>query len=125
MKTAASFPDDVFNDADRLARKLGHSWSQLYTRALPEFVARHDPSSVTALRDAIVAEEQADDVLLARAGWGRIMGSLGPVAIVRGRHPPADGKGVRAREPSEQREPRALSRPNGYPPRRPCDVRRS
>jgi len=68
MKTAVSIPDDVFEDADRLARRLGHSRSQLYSRALREFVARHDPSSVTAALDAIVAEEPTVDAFVARAG---------------------------------------------------------
>ncbi len=69
MKTAVSIPDDVFEDADRLAHRLGHSRSQLYSRALREFVARHEPSSVTAALDAVVAEEEPSiDAFVARAG---------------------------------------------------------
>ncbi len=68
MKTAVSIPDDLFEDADRLARRLGHSRSQLYSRALRDFVARHEPSSVTAALDAVVAEESAVDAFVARAG---------------------------------------------------------
>ena len=43
MKTAVSIPDDVFEEAERLATELKTSRSQLYSRALQEFVARHAP----------------------------------------------------------------------------------
>lgn len=56
MKTAVSIPDDVFEDAERLALRLQTSRSQLYARALAEFVARHDDDSVTALMDQAVRE---------------------------------------------------------------------
>lgn len=68
MKTAISIPDDVFEDAERLARRLGHSRSQLYSRALREFVARYEPDHVTAALDVIVANEPKDDAFTARAG---------------------------------------------------------
>ena len=42
MKTAISTPDDLFEDAERLAGKLQTSRSKLYARALSEFVARHN-----------------------------------------------------------------------------------
>jgi metal-responsive CopG/Arc/MetJ family transcriptional regulator len=47
MKTAVSIPDEVFEEADRLARNLKTSRSDLYSRALKEFLARHAPDSVT------------------------------------------------------------------------------
>ena len=56
MKTAVSIPDDVFEDAERLASRLRTSRSQLYARALAEFVARHDDDRVTALMDQAVRE---------------------------------------------------------------------
>ena len=56
MKTAVSIPDDVFEDAERLASRLGTSRSQLYARALAEFVARHDDDRVTSLMDQAVRE---------------------------------------------------------------------
>ncbi len=49
MKTAVSIPDEVFQQADRLARRMGTSRSALYARALVEFVARHDTDRVTDL----------------------------------------------------------------------------
>ena len=68
MKTAISIPDDVFEDAERLARRLGHSRSQLYSRALREFVARHEPDHVTAALDAVVPDESSVEPFVARAG---------------------------------------------------------
>ena len=61
MKTAISIPDDVFTDADALARELKQSRSQLYTRAVREYVARHSADSVTAAIDALVASESGSD----------------------------------------------------------------
>jgi predicted transcriptional regulator len=56
MKTAVSIPDDVFEDAERLASRLQTSRSKLYARALAEFVARHDDDQVTSLMDQAVRE---------------------------------------------------------------------
>jgi predicted transcriptional regulator len=56
MKTAISIPDDVFEEAERLADRLQTSRSQLYTRALAEFVARHADDRVQAAMNAAVDE---------------------------------------------------------------------
>ncbi|MCL4206764.1 MAG: hypothetical protein KJ000_30130 [Pirellulaceae bacterium] len=56
MKTAISIPDDVFEEAERLADRLQTSRSQLYTRALAEFVARHDDDRVQAAMNAVIDE---------------------------------------------------------------------
>jgi metal-responsive CopG/Arc/MetJ family transcriptional regulator len=47
MKTAISIADTVYADAERLARRVKKSRSQLYTEAVAEYVARHDPEAVT------------------------------------------------------------------------------
>jgi predicted transcriptional regulator len=47
MKTAVSIPDDVFQQAEQLARRTETSRSALYARALAEYVARHAPDQVT------------------------------------------------------------------------------
>ena len=47
MKTAISIPDKVFAEAERLSRRLKKSRSQVYTEAVTEYVARHDPEAVT------------------------------------------------------------------------------
>ena len=56
MKTAISIPDDVFEEAERLVNRLRTSRSQLYTRALAEFIARHADDRVEAAMNAVVAE---------------------------------------------------------------------
>ncbi len=56
MKTAISIPDKVFEEAERLAERLQTSRSQLYTRAVAEFVARHDDDQVAAAMNRVVDE---------------------------------------------------------------------
>jgi metal-responsive CopG/Arc/MetJ family transcriptional regulator len=53
MKTAVSIPDDVFEEAERLARRMRKSRSQLYKHALAEYVARHAPEQVTEAMDRV------------------------------------------------------------------------
>lgn len=53
MKIAISIPDDLFQAAAHTARALGLSRSQLYTRAVREFVARHQGTVVTERLDAV------------------------------------------------------------------------
>ena len=47
MKTAVSIPDEVFEGAERLARRTRRSRSRLYGDALREYLARHTPEEVT------------------------------------------------------------------------------
>jgi len=47
MKTAISLPDEIFEEAERLARRLKKSRSELYREALAEYVARHDSEAIT------------------------------------------------------------------------------
>jgi metal-responsive CopG/Arc/MetJ family transcriptional regulator len=62
MKAAISIPDDVFADAERLARRLKKSRSRLYSDAVREYVARHAGDHVTEQLDAVVSDvgPQAD-----------------------------------------------------------------
>ncbi len=62
MKTAISVPDDIFADAERLAKRLKKSRSQLYSHALREFVARHADDRVTeALNEVVAAAGEVRD----------------------------------------------------------------
>jgi metal-responsive CopG/Arc/MetJ family transcriptional regulator len=54
MKTAVSIPDDVFEEAERLATELQTSRSQLYSRALRDYVARHAPDRLTEAMNRVV-----------------------------------------------------------------------
>lgn len=56
MKTAISIPDDLFADAERLARELNKSRSRLYGDAMREYLARHSAESVTEALDRLCDE---------------------------------------------------------------------
>ena len=60
MKTAISIPDDVFEDAEALARRLNKSRSEVYSRAVREYVAKHSSDEVTAALDLVCEEAQPD-----------------------------------------------------------------
>ena len=54
MKTAISLPQDVFEQADALARRTRRSRSQLVAEALREYVSRHAEDEITAQLDRTV-----------------------------------------------------------------------
>jgi len=56
MKTAISIPDDVYEGAERLARRTKRSRSRLFSDALKEYVARHAPDEVTEAMNRACAE---------------------------------------------------------------------
>jgi predicted DNA-binding protein len=56
MKTAVSIPDDLFERAEELARRLGKSRSQVYREALAEYVFRRERRSVTNALNELVEE---------------------------------------------------------------------
>ena len=56
MKTAVSIPDDVFEGAERLARRTNRSRSRLFSDALTEYLARHTPDEVTEAMDMALAQ---------------------------------------------------------------------
>ena len=56
MKTAVSVPNEVFERADRLAKQLEVSRSELYSRALREYLARHSADEVTQALDHLCEE---------------------------------------------------------------------
>jgi hypothetical protein len=54
MKVAVSIPDEVFAETEHLAKQLRASRSEIYSRALSEFVRRHAPDRVTELMNEVV-----------------------------------------------------------------------
>jgi metal-responsive CopG/Arc/MetJ family transcriptional regulator len=56
LKTAVSIPDEVFEETERLARRMKRSRSEIVSRALAEYVARHSPDRVTEAMDRALAE---------------------------------------------------------------------
>jgi metal-responsive CopG/Arc/MetJ family transcriptional regulator len=68
MKTAISIPDEIFEEAEALAHRAKRSRSELYARALSEYVARHAPDRVTEAMDRVLDEvNEVDDQLARRA----------------------------------------------------------
>jgi predicted transcriptional regulator len=55
MKTAVSLPDEVFQRAERLGKRLRKSRSALYGEAIAEYLARHDPDEITEALNAALA----------------------------------------------------------------------
>ncbi len=56
MKTAVSIPDDLFDGAERLARRTKRSRSRLFSDALREYLARHSPDKVTEAMNSACTE---------------------------------------------------------------------
>jgi metal-responsive CopG/Arc/MetJ family transcriptional regulator len=73
MKIAVSVPDDVFEEAERLARRMKRSRSEVYSRALAEYVARHTPDRVTEAMDRALAEISEPPDEFVRAASRRIL----------------------------------------------------
>ncbi|MDZ4197975.1 MAG: hypothetical protein U1E27_01675 [Kiritimatiellia bacterium] len=60
MKTALSIPDDIFEQGERLARRLRTSRSQLYARALVDFVVQHEEDKITSSMNEVLREMGAE-----------------------------------------------------------------
>jgi predicted transcriptional regulator len=73
MKTAVSIPDDVFEKAEHLARRMKKSRSQLFSNALEEYVARHAPDRVTETIDKLWAEIGTEPDPFVRVASRRIL----------------------------------------------------
>ena len=75
MKTAISLPDDLFESADALADRLGLSRSELYARAVEEYLARHRDEDVTGKLNEVYGEEPSGLDPELRRAQGRSVGS--------------------------------------------------
>ena len=53
MKTAISIPDPIFEAAEKLARRLGMSRSQLYSKAVDSLIEQYRYSGVRERLDAV------------------------------------------------------------------------
>jgi predicted transcriptional regulator len=73
MKTAISLPDEVFRDAERLAKRLKKSRSNLYTEAVAEYVARHEPEAVTEALNQLAKKLDAGPDEFASAAARRVL----------------------------------------------------
>ena len=78
MKTAVSLPDDLFQRAESTAKNLRVSRSELYARALTDFLARRDRESVTTKLNEVYGDfhaeldpglQRAQTLLLKKSEW--------------------------------------------------------
>ena len=63
MKTAISIPDDLHRAAERAAKRLGLSRSELYRRALGAFLQHHNDKLVTEVLDEIYGSDDSSSVV--------------------------------------------------------------
>lgn len=73
MKTAISIPNDVFETAESLAKRLKKSRSQIYSEAVAEYVARHDASAITERINAVCADVDTHPDPFAKAAARRTL----------------------------------------------------
>ena len=67
MKTAVSIPDELFESAEALARRLGMTRSELYAKALRDYLREHRGDGITERLDEVYgAEESGLDPVVAR-----------------------------------------------------------
>lgn len=59
MKIALSIPDELFDSAETLSKRLGLSRSRLYATALGDFVAKHQGTKITERLNAVYASEDS------------------------------------------------------------------
>jgi metal-responsive CopG/Arc/MetJ family transcriptional regulator len=59
MKTAISLPDHLFRAGDALAKRLKVSRSELYARALAEYLAKHRADQLTQRLNAVYGSEES------------------------------------------------------------------
>jgi hypothetical protein len=61
MKTAISVPDAVFRRVERATKRLGISRSELFTRAVVEFLAVQRDAAVTTSYDEAFGQDSGED----------------------------------------------------------------
>ena len=61
MKTAISIPDNLFNEADTTAKQLGLARSQLYVKAIKEFIEHHNKDRVMEKLNTVYSNQTKDD----------------------------------------------------------------
>jgi|HubBroStandDraft_3_1064219.scaffolds.fasta_scaffold1031870_2 metal-responsive CopG/Arc/MetJ family transcriptional regulator len=73
MKTVVSIPNELFDMAERLARRSGKSRSRLFSDALREYVARRSPDRITeAMGQGLAEIGESNDPFVAAASRRRL-----------------------------------------------------
>lgn len=73
MKTAISIPDAVYSEAERMARRLRKSRSELYAEAVRDYVSRHDPDEITEAMNRVCESTDTRPEPIVKAGARRIL----------------------------------------------------
>ncbi len=60
MKTAVSMPDDLFRSAEATARRLRVSRSELYARAIAEFLKARQGDAITERLNEVYSRDPAE-----------------------------------------------------------------
>ncbi|MBE7412562.1 MAG: ChpI protein [Leptospiraceae bacterium] len=77
MKTAISIPDDLFKNAEKIASKMGIPRSQLFAKALEEFIQRRSKKNITEKLNQVYDEKfQGTDINLKNLSVQAIRKSL-------------------------------------------------
>lgn len=61
MKTAISIPDNLFRDAEITAKQLGLARSQLYVKAIKEFIEHHNKDFITEKLNSLYSKEENNE----------------------------------------------------------------
>jgi len=64
MKTAISLPDALFTDAEKIAQSMGIPRSQLFAKALEEFIVHHKKETITERLNTVYKSIDQDSELM-------------------------------------------------------------
>jgi metal-responsive CopG/Arc/MetJ family transcriptional regulator len=68
MKTAISLPDELYAEAEKAAASMGIPRSQLFAKALEEFIDRHKREGITErLNEVYSGARDSDDTAVSMA----------------------------------------------------------
>jgi len=62
MKTAISIPDNIFSAAENEAKKLNIARSQLYTKALEEYLSNHNNQNVLEKLNSVYSKNTETEI---------------------------------------------------------------
>jgi metal-responsive CopG/Arc/MetJ family transcriptional regulator len=73
MKTAISIPDELFEEAEELAKRLEKSRSELYRTALQAYIAQHDVDRIREALDRVVTGMSPSENEFVKAASARVL----------------------------------------------------
>jgi len=62
MKTAISLPDTLYEDAEKTAKSMGIPRSQLFAKAVEEFINHHKKESITEKYNEIYSQINSKEI---------------------------------------------------------------